>query len=221
MNIAKRHQKERKIIDAAERIFAAVGFKNAKMDDIAQAASITKVTLYSYFKSKENLYMAITYRAFTLLQDTYQQTIDELETSNGLEHTLGLMEAFMTFCEKHFLYSESLLEYYALVRAHAEGGNAMLTEGVRESSYFEKLQQVKERPLRTVIAAVDRGKQDGSIHNRRSSTFLTYHAWTMVIGYTKMAMATGQPQDAMYNLNLGKMKEYTLQIVRDSLRKFV
>lgn len=219
MNIAKRNQKESKIIDAAERIFASVGFKNAKMEDIARTARITKVTLYSYFKSKENLYMAITYRAFELLEDTYQNKISELKNENGLELALGLMEAFMTFCETNFLYSETFLEYYTIVRAHAEGGDAKLTDGVIESSYFEKLQQVKERPLKTVIQAVDQGKRDGSIHNHRSSTFLTYHAWTMVIGYTKMAMATGRPTDAMYNLNLERMKEYTLQIVRDSLQR--
>ena len=43
----------------------------------------------------------------------------------------------------------------------------------------------------------------------------------MVIGYTKMAMATGTPQDEMYNLNLEKMKQYTLRIVRDSLQRQV
>lgn len=217
MKVAKRNIKENKIIDAAERIFSTVGFKNAKMEDIARAAQITKVTLYSYFKSKENLYMAITYRAFELLKNAYEETKIDLDEKNGLELTLGLMESFMTFCEEHFLYSEAFLELYSLVRAHAEGGNAMLTDGVKESSYFEKILKIQERPLHTVIAAVDKGKADGSIINQRSSTFLTYHAWTMVIGYTKMAAATGSQQDEMYNLDLQKMKNYTLSVVRQSL----
>jgi len=60
MNDAKRNAKENLIIDAAERVFSVVGFKNAKMENIAAEASITKVTLYSYFQSKENLYLALT-----------------------------------------------------------------------------------------------------------------------------------------------------------------
>ncbi|MFK7932506.1 MAG: TetR/AcrR family transcriptional regulator [Saprospiraceae bacterium] len=221
MNIAKRNLKENKIIDAAEGIFSSVGFTNAKMEDIAGAARITKVTLYSYFKSKENLYLAITYRAYNLLEETYHEKTEALEQEDGLALALGLMEAFMTFCEQNFLYAETFLRYYALVRAQAEGGNAKLTEGVIESSYFKKLQAVQERPLLTVIKAVDQGKEDGSIVNQLSSTFLTYHAWTMVIGYTKMAMATGTAQDTMYNLDLQKMKQYTLRIVRDSLQRIV
>ncbi len=35
------------------------------MEDIALDAGITKVTLYSYFKSKDNLIMAVTYKALT------------------------------------------------------------------------------------------------------------------------------------------------------------
>jgi len=57
MNDAKRNAKENIIIDAAERVFSVVGFKNAKMENIASEAGITKVTLYSYFQSKENLYL--------------------------------------------------------------------------------------------------------------------------------------------------------------------
>lgn len=217
MKVAKRHIKENKIIDAAERIFSSVGFKNAKMEDIAKAAKITKVTLYSYFKSKENLYMAITHRAFELLKVAYDKTLNDLQEENGLNLALGLMEMFMDFCKEHFLYSEAFLEHYSLVRAHTEGGNAMLTDGIKESSYFKKTLKIQERPLLTVIKAVDQGKKDGSIINQRSSTFLTYHAWTMVIGYTKMAAATGNRTGEMYNLDLQKMKNYTLNVVRQSL----
>ena len=45
MKNSKKSLKEAKIIEAAERVFNAVGFKNAKMEDIASEAGITKVTL--------------------------------------------------------------------------------------------------------------------------------------------------------------------------------
>ncbi len=60
----KRISKEEAIISAAEKVFGEVGYKNAKMEEVAAVAGITKVTLYSYFQSKENLYMAITLRGF-------------------------------------------------------------------------------------------------------------------------------------------------------------
>ena len=75
----KKIKKEQFIIESAERVFEKVGFKNAKMDDIAAAAGITKVTLYSYFQSKENLYLAITYNALSALNEVYLQTIKKNE----------------------------------------------------------------------------------------------------------------------------------------------
>ena len=45
--------KEEAIINAAEKVFGESGYRNAKMEDVASAAGITKLTLYTYFQSKE------------------------------------------------------------------------------------------------------------------------------------------------------------------------
>ncbi|HHH53572.1 MAG TPA: TetR/AcrR family transcriptional regulator, partial [Bacteroidetes bacterium] len=71
MKEEKRLSKEESIITAAEKVFNKVGYKNAKMEEVAKAAGITKVTLYTYFQSKENLYMALTYRGFQKLLNGY------------------------------------------------------------------------------------------------------------------------------------------------------
>ena len=41
-------------------MFLAQGFDAASMDDIARKAGVSKGTLYVYFKSKEDLFEAIT-----------------------------------------------------------------------------------------------------------------------------------------------------------------
>lgn len=51
--------KRRQIIDGARRIFLARGFDAASMADIAKEASVSKGTLYVYFKNKEELFGAI------------------------------------------------------------------------------------------------------------------------------------------------------------------
>ena len=110
MKDTKRTIKENNIIEAAESVFETVGFKNAKMEDIAAEAGITKVTLYSYFQSKENLYLAITYRALQSLNDAYYKSLDNNKNKKGIDSVVALIETFMTFCEENFLYSETLLE---------------------------------------------------------------------------------------------------------------
>jgi TetR/AcrR family fatty acid metabolism transcriptional regulator len=47
--------KRERILDAAVKVFAAEGFYNAKVSQIAQAAGVADGTIYLYFKSKDDL----------------------------------------------------------------------------------------------------------------------------------------------------------------------
>lgn len=48
--------KKGEILDGARRVFRAEGFDGASMDKIAQAARVSKGTLYVYFRNKEELF---------------------------------------------------------------------------------------------------------------------------------------------------------------------
>ncbi|MDP1715648.1 MAG: TetR/AcrR family transcriptional regulator [Anaerolineales bacterium] len=52
------------IINAAEDVFTKKGFDEARMDDIAEGTGLSKGTLYLYFKSKDDLIIAILDRIF-------------------------------------------------------------------------------------------------------------------------------------------------------------
>ena len=157
MKDSKRIIKEKTIIDASEAVFGEVGFKNAKMEDIARKAGITKVTLYSYFQSKENLYLALTYRAMQQLTDRYYEIMDRNKDKSGLEAVLAILEGFMTFCEQNFLYSEVMLDYFSLVRSTSDGSNeAKLTEAVKESIYYVKIQDIQNLPFKLTVKEIER-----------------------------------------------------------------
>lgn len=48
-----------KLVDVARQLFAKVGVENTTMNDIAIASKKGRRTLYTYFKSKEDIYMAV------------------------------------------------------------------------------------------------------------------------------------------------------------------
>lgn len=54
--------KRREILDGARQVFRASGFDGASMGQIAQAAGVSKGTLYVYFESKEALFQALVTR---------------------------------------------------------------------------------------------------------------------------------------------------------------
>jgi len=219
MNTAKKNLKEAKLVSAAEEVFARLGFKNAKMEDIANAAGITKVTLYSYFQSKENLYMAVTYKALQSLIDKYYETIDKFKTEPGIESSNALVKCFMEFCEDNFLYSEALLDYFALIRSSANGEDeSKMPEALKESIYFQKIKNIHNLPFKLAAKELERGQRDGSISSDLDVMVSALHAWSIGIGYAKIISASGENKSPIFNINLEKIKSLNLQLSRSVLQ---
>jgi AcrR family transcriptional regulator len=210
----KRISKEESIITAAEKIFGESGFRNAKMEDVASAAGITKVTLYAYFQSKENLYMAVTYRGFQKLLNGYYQVSEKCKNKSGLISTLSLLDKFMDFSTENFLYNEALLNYFSLVRP---GNEKKLSETIKESIYFKKMQDIHNLLFKLAAKEIMRGKIDRSISNNMDPLFLALHGWTMIIGYSKVLNASGNQDSTIFHLKLGDLKKLVLDTARLTL----
>jgi TetR/AcrR family transcriptional regulator len=73
MGIAERKEREKQlrreeIVTAAEKVFFSKGFDLSTMDDVAEKAELSKGTLYLYFKSKEDLHMAVARKSIRILR---------------------------------------------------------------------------------------------------------------------------------------------------------
>ncbi|MFJ6359454.1 TetR/AcrR family transcriptional regulator [Pseudarthrobacter oxydans] len=54
-----REERRAQLLNAAQEVFAARGYHEAGMDEIARAASVSKPVLYRHFPSKRELYMEL------------------------------------------------------------------------------------------------------------------------------------------------------------------
>ncbi|MGL5730630.1 MAG: TetR/AcrR family transcriptional regulator, partial [Bacteroidales bacterium] len=61
------------LIDVARQLFARQGVEKTTMNDIAQASNKGRRTLYTYFKDKEEVYMAVIESELKQLVDSLQQ----------------------------------------------------------------------------------------------------------------------------------------------------
>ena len=61
------------ILDAAAAVFAKVGVRDARMDDIVEQADLSKGALYWYFKSKDDLVAAFIERLFMRGIESFRQ----------------------------------------------------------------------------------------------------------------------------------------------------
>jgi len=57
-------ERKDQIMNAAEEVFTQKGFSDARMDDIAEETGLSKGTLYLYYRSKDDLIIAILDRIF-------------------------------------------------------------------------------------------------------------------------------------------------------------
>jgi AcrR family transcriptional regulator len=72
-------ERRSQILTAAEGVFTKKGFDEARMDDIAEKTGLSKGTLYLYFRSKDDLIMAILDRMF---QGEFRQ-LEALQKEQG------------------------------------------------------------------------------------------------------------------------------------------
>src|SRR3954452_5903956 len=75
-----RLEREESMLDAAGTAFAAGGFAATSMDAIAAAAGISKPMLYSYFGSKQGLYVAYLERSGAALLESMRRAPDGDQT---------------------------------------------------------------------------------------------------------------------------------------------
>lgn len=65
------------LIDVARQLFARQGVEKTTMNDIAQASNKGRRTLYTYFKDKEEVYMAVIESELKQLVDSLQQVASQ------------------------------------------------------------------------------------------------------------------------------------------------
>jgi TetR/AcrR family transcriptional repressor of mexJK operon len=104
--------KRQAILDAATRMFLAHGYRGTSMEKIAQAAPVSKATLYNHFDSKNALLAAvISDLCGSLLQTMTQATIESDDVENNLTQ--------IATSAVDLIYTEDALAIYRLVVAES------------------------------------------------------------------------------------------------------
>ena len=148
---------ESRILDEAYRLFLSKGYKNTTMDDIAQALTMSKKTLYKYFPGKLELLSA----AFELLKTRLSKKVDVLISDQRHSFAYKLKSFLSTIAKDLAPINPELL---ADLRAHAPEIWVELQSYIRESAFlrFQKL--------------IEEGKENGFIapHINKTMVVLVY-----------------------------------------------
>jgi TetR/AcrR family transcriptional repressor of uid operon len=108
-----------RIVDAAIITFSKHGYDRTKMDDIAETANLSKGTIYLYFKSKEELFYAISENNIKALKE----------------------QLSVLFTKGEDLISDSQ-KFYVNFRKASEQSDKVFLETIAESSRNQRLREM-------------------------------------------------------------------------------
>jgi AcrR family transcriptional regulator len=92
--------KRKRIIETAARLFATTPFHEVTLSSIARASKIGKGTVYVYFKSKDDVYLAVIYEGFARLVARLKSTLGDNKAS-PLLRLKRVIDAVVRFAHAH------------------------------------------------------------------------------------------------------------------------
>ncbi len=119
-----RAERERQMLETAHALFAARGYAEVTMDEVASAVGVTKPLLYNYFGNKERLYAACMAPAAEALADAIVAAVRAARTP--AEALSSAIHAFFAFLDAdregwRVLFDETLPERVAAYRERLAG----------------------------------------------------------------------------------------------------
>jgi AcrR family transcriptional regulator len=131
-----RAEREQLILHVAGRVFARAGYHSASMDEIAQHAQVSKPMLYTYFGSKEGLYVAY-------IHQTGRQLLDRLEAAAQREAPPLLSLRLR------------ITEFLAFVEEHGDGWKVLFGEASSNGPVAAEVANLRRRIARAVRRMVE------------------------------------------------------------------
>lgn len=109
--IVDKPAKRAQIVFHAAEVFSRTGYHASKMADIATAAGIGKGTIYEYFSTKEQLFLAVYDAWMSQYEDLVRQRV--AEASDALSKVDAVRNSAVEFYQSRAAQAPLLLEFWA------------------------------------------------------------------------------------------------------------
>ncbi|MBN1273276.1 MAG: TetR/AcrR family transcriptional regulator [Candidatus Aminicenantes bacterium] len=218
MGITERKEREKEqrknaIIDAAEKVFFSKGLDAATMDEVAEAAELSKGTLYLYFQNKYDLYLAINSRGLDIMNAMFEKAFQSEE--KGLDKITAIGRAYYEYYKQYPDYFNSMIHW----DAHSID-MTLETENARECG------QKGNKALEIVARAVQAGVDDRTIRSDIDPLKTAPVLWGLATGIlhmlaTKADHLIEEHSDIVGFKNQDEMVEYAYRLIRFSLTNHI
>jgi len=209
-------RKEREIIlrkqiifEAAEKLFLAKGYENTTMDEIAAISEFSKGTLYNYFNSKDELYLAIGVKAYELIVD-YTKKFTKNEKP-GIKQLMAIGYAYYDFSKDFPAYTTIFHDIAAKIPDISSKPKKELTN--IEQKYLYSSNAYRDVFLQVMNDAV----KVRAIRSDKSPTMIGYILSTITSGLIRDIMQS-KPVISRFGLKVDEIIDFVFEILAEGLK---
>ena len=187
MGIKERHDRERQavtdsILDAARELFLAEGYPSVSIRKIAERIEYSPAAIYSYYPSKDDIFLALAKEGFHRLDDNVRAA---MVSGDPLENVRACWWAFYEF-------SREQPEYFLLMFV-----DRSVPRITQQWEGFEFLQQLLTNAVTAIQAAINAG----AFPKTMSPDAAMHMLWAGLIGPAVVGirhrLASGEDYDAL------------------------
>jgi TetR/AcrR family fatty acid metabolism transcriptional regulator len=138
--VEDREKRRKKILKAAERLFAKQGFHGTEVESIAKAAGVSKGSVYNYFKNKEDIFFSVVENGIEELNRKMREGMGKIQDSigrlkRGIEIYVNHLEdnhaLFKVLASEHIHLSTVKNRYYKDLFSRTVHLEKVISEGIQ------------------------------------------------------------------------------------------
>jgi TetR/AcrR family transcriptional regulator len=199
----KEHRKE-EILDAAQKVFFERGLSIATMDEIADAAELSKGTLYLYYSSKEDLYLAVMMRGMQALHETYEQIINS--NASVVEKIIRCSDSYVEFFHSNRKFFR-MFPFLQNPQFHKQVSEAMKEWCGAENQKLWKM----------VIDLLKQGMEEGMLRADLNPVEIGIIIWSSSTALLVRGDSEGQTWKAKLNIDFDHTLEVSNTLLMESI----
>lgn len=199
--VRREEEKERRraeIVEAAERLYAEVGWDAVTMDNVAKRARLSRALIYVYFLDKNDLLHAITERSLIELRERFEAAV--AKHAKGIDKVQAIGHAYVLFQQEKPYSFDACSRFHA---HQAEGRPADIA-----------CAEAGDAVMAVIVKTLVEGQADGSIRKDLGNPAqVCVMLWAFTHGLIQIATNKSQ-EIARQGVQVSQLMEGSFAMIR-------
>ncbi len=197
----EKEERKRQILDAARDLLFAEGLQSTSVNKIAKNAELGVGTIYSYFRSKEEIFAALQQEGIDLLHEKAKNAISR--ENSGPDRLRAIAGSYLDFSAEN-------RDYFDIINYFLSSPGTLLGDELKEI-----IDQQGNQIISLMVSTIEKGIADGEFRNVNGRKFamMFWAALHGLIMFSKLKTTILKGED------YPELVSYSVDYLIESLRK--